>query len=61
MLIDVAFINIENGSKIAEVFLNLGVSQIFTFGKSDNKFDGPFKNFSDFMRFFTIEMIKKLF
>ena len=65
--VDVVFINMKNGSKIAEVFKRLKVSQIFTYEYSGSNMTQSEKlgpdastNYYEFMHIVTLEIITKL-
>ena len=58
--VDVVFVNVINGEKIANVFKKLGVVQVFTY-EEGGTVPGIIKDRTrEFMRAFSIEMIKKL-
>jgi hypothetical protein len=54
--IDAVFINIPGGIEIAKVFRDLGVNQVFVYNKM---FCETEILFSEFMRYATVEIIKK--
>ena len=60
--INIVFVNVINGERIASVFKKLGISQIFTFKQPTHKAkEGMISCESlDVMRGFTLQMIKRL-
>ena len=55
-----AFINVVNGIKIAEVFQKLGVPQVFTFSHYEAKPGVIEEEPREIMRIFSVQMIKRL-
>ena len=55
------FVNVINGEKIANVFKKLGVNQVITFVQNIHEAGVIDYHSREYMRLFTVDMIRKLF